>query len=46
MDMEKEPKKGLSRCCPCLGGKNKEEVKASKAWSNKSMSMGNEPKKG
>lgn len=46
MSMDKEPKKGLAKICPCLGKNKEEKVKASKAWSNKSMSMADGPKKG
>uniref|UniRef100_A0A336MXS2 CSON009633 protein n=1 Tax=Culicoides sonorensis TaxID=179676 RepID=A0A336MXS2_CULSO len=45
--MENGKKTGLARICPCMGRKNKEDkMKASKAWTNKSISTTSAPKKG
>lgn len=44
--MDMEQKKGLARICPCLGKNKEDKLKASKAWSNKSMSTTSAPKKG
>lgn len=44
--MDAEPKKGLAKICPCLSKNKEDKVKASKAWSNKSMSTTSAPKKG